>query len=117
MPSVASISCTYDRCSHFQEKVGVVFPMIDPLDAYFLLNPGGDLINTEAEFGDWFKDQNFEVCVFNIIFPFVNITRKLTYILTESLIDKLFFSDRNMKVLDIETCVFLVVNFLTGSKL
>lgn len=74
MPSVASISCTYDRCSHFQKKVGEVFPMIDPLDAYYLLNPGGDLSSTEAVFGDWFKDQNLEVCVFNIIFPFMNIT-------------------------------------------
>ncbi|KAI3774516.1 hypothetical protein L1987_49074 [Smallanthus sonchifolius] len=63
MPSVASISCTYDRCCHFQEKVGEdssLFPMIDPLDAYYLLNPGGDLYRTEAEFGNWFKDQNFE---------------------------------------------------------
>ncbi|KAK1417650.1 hypothetical protein QVD17_26781 [Tagetes erecta] len=63
MPSVASISCTYERCCHFQEKIGSnssVFPMIDPLDAYYLLNPGGDLSNTEAEFGNWFKDQNLE---------------------------------------------------------
>ncbi|KAL8218762.1 hypothetical protein R6Q57_022135 [Mikania cordata] len=63
MPSVASILCTYDRCCHFQENVGkdsLLFPMIDPLDAYYLLNPGGDLSNTEAEFGNWFKDQNLE---------------------------------------------------------
>ncbi|GJY14174.1 separase [Tanacetum coccineum] len=63
MPSIASISCTYDRCCHIQEKVGkdsAVSPMIDPLDAYYLLNPGGDLSETEAEFGAWFKDQNLE---------------------------------------------------------
>ncbi|XP_024980177.1 separase [Cynara cardunculus var. scolymus] len=63
MPSVASISFTYDRCCHYQEKVGTdsaVFPMIDPLDAYYLLNPGGDLSSTEAEFGSWFKDQNLQ---------------------------------------------------------
>ncbi|KAL8258352.1 hypothetical protein R6Q59_030393 [Mikania micrantha] len=63
MPSVASILCTYDRCCHFQENVGkdsLLYPMIDPLDAYYLLNPGGDLSNTEAEFGNWFKDQNLE---------------------------------------------------------
>ncbi|PWA66399.1 separase [Artemisia annua] len=63
MPSVASISCTYDRCCHIQEKAGkdsAVFPMIDPLDAYYLLNPGGDLSDTEAEFRAWFKDQNLK---------------------------------------------------------
>ncbi|KAI3715733.1 hypothetical protein L6452_22720 [Arctium lappa] len=63
MPSVASISFTYDRCNHYHEKVGVdsaVIPMIDPLDAYYLLNPGGDLSSTEAEFGNWFKDQNLQ---------------------------------------------------------
>lgn len=69
MPSVASISCTYERCCHFQEKIGkdpVVYPMIDPLDAYYLLNPGGDLSSTEAEFGNWFKDQNLEASVFKL---------------------------------------------------
>ncbi|KAI7738299.1 hypothetical protein M8C21_012961, partial [Ambrosia artemisiifolia] len=63
MPSVASISCTYGRCCHSQEKDrkdSSFFPMIDPLDAYYLLNPGGDLSNTETEFGNWFKDQNLE---------------------------------------------------------
>ncbi|KAJ0743876.1 putative separase [Helianthus annuus] len=63
MPSVASISCTYGRCCHSQEKDGKdssLFPMIDPLDAYYLLNPAGDLSSTEAEFGNWFKDQNLE---------------------------------------------------------
>ncbi|XP_076893503.1 separase-like isoform X3 [Bidens hawaiensis] len=63
MPSVASILCTYNRCCQFEEKVGKdssPFPMIDPLDAYYLLNPGGDLSNTEAAFGNWFKDQNLE---------------------------------------------------------
>nr|XP_043623197.1 separase [Erigeron canadensis] len=63
MPTVASISCTYDRCCHIQGEVGrdsAIFPMIDPLDAYYLLNPGGDLSHTEAEFGNWFKDQKLE---------------------------------------------------------
>ncbi|XP_071716106.1 separase [Rutidosis leptorrhynchoides] len=63
MPSVASISCTYHRSCHFQDKINkdpAVYPMIDPLDAYYLLNPGGDLCSTEAEFGNWFKDQNLE---------------------------------------------------------
>ncbi|XP_071705360.1 separase-like [Rutidosis leptorrhynchoides] len=54
MPCVASISCTYDTSS------SLCYPMIDPLDAYYLLNPGGDLRTTEAKFSNWFKDQNLE---------------------------------------------------------
>ncbi|GJS63270.1 separase [Tanacetum coccineum] len=66
MPSVASISCTYNRCCRVQEKVGkkfAVFPMIDPLDAYYLLNPGGDLSETQARFEAWFIEHNLEVSV------------------------------------------------------
>ncbi|GJY95415.1 retrovirus-related pol polyprotein from transposon TNT 1-94 [Tanacetum coccineum] len=38
----------------------LVFPMIDPLDAYNLLNPGGDLSETQARFEAWFIEQNLE---------------------------------------------------------
>ncbi|KAI3788961.1 hypothetical protein L2E82_01744 [Cichorium intybus] len=41
MPSFASISSTFDRCHQFQENNSSIFPMIDPLDAYYLLNPAG----------------------------------------------------------------------------
>ncbi|KAK1428290.1 hypothetical protein QVD17_17121 [Tagetes erecta] len=60
MPSVFSISWTYDKCCHFEEndgKCSSLFPMIDPLDAYYLLNLGG---NQEARFGNWFKDKILE---------------------------------------------------------
>ncbi|KAI3778004.1 hypothetical protein L2E82_06951 [Cichorium intybus] len=63
MPSVTSIFSTLDRCCQYQEKVGkdsAVFPMIDPLDAYYLLNPDGDLPYSEVTFKNWFKDQNLE---------------------------------------------------------
>ncbi|KAK3002113.1 hypothetical protein RJ639_021722 [Escallonia herrerae] len=63
MPSVGSISATFDRCCHLQENGGtdsVVIPLIDPLDAFYLLNPSGDLSSTEVEFENWFKDQNLQ---------------------------------------------------------
>ncbi|XP_017971182.1 PREDICTED: separase isoform X3 [Theobroma cacao] len=63
MPSVGSISLTLERSWHYQEQVGrnaAVFPLIDPLDAFYLLNPSGDLSSTQAEFENWFRDQNFE---------------------------------------------------------
>ncbi|KAI9176721.1 hypothetical protein LWI28_006369 [Acer negundo] len=61
MPSVGSISATLQH--HNQEQIGgrlAPFPLIDPLDAFYLLNPGGDLIGTQVEFEDWFRDQNLE---------------------------------------------------------
>ncbi|KAJ4717002.1 putative Separase [Melia azedarach] len=63
MPSVGSISATLERIHHHQEHVkGLVatFPLIDPLDAFYLLNPSGDLSRTQFEFEDWCKDQNLE---------------------------------------------------------
>ncbi|XWS55202.1 hypothetical protein CRYUN_Cryun10bG0154400 [Craigia yunnanensis] len=63
MPSVGSISMTLERSWHYQEQVGrnaAAFPLIDPLDAFYLLNPSGDLSSTQAEFENWFRDQNFE---------------------------------------------------------
>ncbi|KAK2664690.1 hypothetical protein Ddye_003264 [Dipteronia dyeriana] len=61
MPSVGSISATLQH--HNQDQIGgrlALFPLIDPLDAFYLLNPGGDLIGTQVEFEDWFRDQNLE---------------------------------------------------------
>uniref|UniRef100_A0A2N9IGR6 separase n=1 Tax=Fagus sylvatica TaxID=28930 RepID=A0A2N9IGR6_FAGSY len=63
MPSVGSISSTLDRSHHQQEQVGrncATFPLIDPLDAFYLLNPSGDLSNTQVEFENWFRDHNLE---------------------------------------------------------
>lgn len=64
MPSVGSISATLDKSHSLQERTGVdasAFPLIDPLDAFYLLNPGGDLIGTQDTFEKWFRDQNIEV--------------------------------------------------------
>ncbi|XVF45726.1 hypothetical protein PTKIN_Ptkin02bG0229600 [Pterospermum kingtungense] len=63
MPSVGSISMTLERSSRYQDEMGsnaAAFPLIDPFDAFYLLNPGGDLPNTQAQFENWFRDQNFE---------------------------------------------------------
>lgn len=63
MPSVGSICFTLDRGCRQQEqveKITTAFPLIDPLDAFYLLNPGGDLSSTQVEFENWFIDQNLE---------------------------------------------------------
>ncbi|PON60261.1 Peptidase C50, separase [Parasponia andersonii] len=59
MPSVWSISARLHRSYHNQEQVRTL-PFIDPLDAFYLLNPDGDLKSTQTEFENWFKDQNLE---------------------------------------------------------
>ena len=64
MPSVSSISAVLDKGGNHHEQMGrnlVPFPLIDPLDAFYLLNPDGDLAGTQIEFEDWFRDQNVEV--------------------------------------------------------
>ena len=43
------------------------FPLIDPLDAFYLLNPSGDLSSSQAAFEKWFRDQNIEVNA--LLFP------------------------------------------------
>ncbi|KAG8650212.1 hypothetical protein MANES_07G013200v8 [Manihot esculenta] len=63
MPSVGSICLTLDRSCNHQEQVQQkisAFPSIDPLDAFYLLNPSGDLNSTQVEFENWFKVQNLE---------------------------------------------------------
>lgn len=64
MPSVGSVCATLDgRCNQQQQdsEILAAFPAIDPLDAFYLLNPSGDLSSTQIEFESWFKDQNLEV--------------------------------------------------------
>ncbi|XP_058007009.1 separase isoform X2 [Hevea brasiliensis] len=63
MPSVGSICLTLDRSCNCPEQVGRIvsaFPHIDPLDAFYLLNPSGDLSSTQVEFENWFRVQNLE---------------------------------------------------------
>ncbi|XP_030513656.2 separase isoform X1 [Rhodamnia argentea] len=63
MPSVGSFFLALDRSSQLEEQVGppvASFPFIDPLDAYYLLNPSGDLNSTQVEFENWFRDQKLK---------------------------------------------------------
>lgn len=63
MPSIGSISAILDRSHHHQEQAGMnaaAFPLIDPLDAFYLLNPSGDLSSSQTAFEKWFRDQNIE---------------------------------------------------------
>nr|XP_011462140.1 PREDICTED: separase [Fragaria vesca subsp. vesca] len=63
MPSVGSILATANRNYQNQDQVqsiATLFPLIDPLDAFYLLNPSGDLNYTQNEFETWFRDQNLE---------------------------------------------------------
>ncbi|KAG6409188.1 hypothetical protein SASPL_132222 [Salvia splendens] len=61
MPSIGSIFATLDRHCENQKPLELsdpVFPLIDPLDSYYLLNPDGDLSRTQVEFESWFKNQD-----------------------------------------------------------
>ncbi|KAI3912246.1 hypothetical protein MKW98_012057 [Papaver atlanticum] len=63
MPSVGSVSAILNISWHLEEPIGRIsdtFPAIDPLDGFYLLNPGGDLERAQVEFEDWFRDQKFE---------------------------------------------------------
>ncbi|CAH9052128.1 unnamed protein product [Cuscuta europaea] len=65
MPSVGAINATLvKRCLHQEaiEKGNLLnsIPLVDPLDAYYVLNPDGDLSFTQATFEGWFNDKNFE---------------------------------------------------------
>ncbi|CAN1263571.1 ESP1 [Linum perenne] len=61
LPTVGSISWILDRSLRDRESAGIIstFPSIDPLDAFYLLNPGGDLKDSQAAFEKWFNDRNF----------------------------------------------------------
>ncbi|GMH28096.1 hypothetical protein Nepgr_029939 [Nepenthes gracilis] len=63
MPSVGCISAALQRSANSQEeaqRLAISFPLIDPLDAFYLLNPSGDLSSTQAEFEEWFRAQNLQ---------------------------------------------------------
>ncbi|KAL6984317.1 separase [Sarracenia purpurea var. burkii] len=60
MPSIASISTTLYKCRRLQEQVGrnaAIFPLIDPLDTFDVLNPKGDLRDTQVRFEDYFREK------------------------------------------------------------
>ncbi|XP_074291735.1 separase-like [Silene latifolia] len=62
VPSVASIIVALQRRSALEKdgRLSARFPLIDPLDSFYFLNPSGDLSRTQAEFQDWFRSQNIQ---------------------------------------------------------
>lgn len=86
MPSVSSISALLNRsCNHHEqvERSSLSVPLIDPLDAFYLLNPDGDLKNTESEFENWFRDQDLEV---NSQFEFHKIIKNMMKEMLETIL-------------------------------
>ncbi|KAH7833501.1 hypothetical protein Vadar_006956 [Vaccinium darrowii] len=60
MPSIGSIFATLDRCCQFQvhdARNAGIFPLIDPLDAFYLSNPSGDLSSRQDKFEDFFSGE------------------------------------------------------------
>ncbi|XP_072953682.1 separase isoform X1 [Typha angustifolia] len=63
MPSVGSIFFTFDKnLCHKKERYafGAHFPIVNPFNTYYLLNPSGDLNSTQVEFEQWFRNQNWK---------------------------------------------------------
>ncbi|KAJ3694888.1 hypothetical protein LUZ60_000265 [Juncus effusus] len=58
MPSVGSVFLTLDR--NLNKKCDDFFPKVNLSDAYYLVNPGGDLTHTQGEFEPLCKKLNWE---------------------------------------------------------
>lgn len=64
MPSVTSIFALLKQMHNgrgLARRSETPFPLVNPFDAYFLLNPSGDLRETQTEFEDLFKREMTEV--------------------------------------------------------
>lgn len=100
MPSVGSISIILERSQQYHELActnAAAFPLIDPLDAFYLLNPSGDLSSTQAEFENWFRDKKFEVIYPFLFLLFVGfVERKSIY---HTMIEKTTFCSVNLNQL------------------
>ncbi|XP_044951659.1 separase [Hordeum vulgare subsp. vulgare] len=63
MPSVRSIFLALTRSTNHQKDASVIdppFPIIDPFNAFYLLNPSGDLIRTQEEFDQLFRNYEWK---------------------------------------------------------
>jgi separase len=63
MPSVTSIFILLDKCDNKKQMENSLspFPLIDPLFAYFVLNPDGTLNRYERTFKDHFEEKKLQV--------------------------------------------------------
>lgn len=62
MPSMGSIFLALSR-THNRYEDGIVppFPVINPSNTFYLLNPSGDLSSTEEEFDQLFRNYEWQV--------------------------------------------------------
>ncbi|KAM0953180.1 putative separase [Dioscorea sansibarensis] len=71
MPSVNSIFALLQQMHSgrgLARRNETPFPLVNPFDAYFLLNPSGDLHETQTEFEDLFKREMTELMVLHLNF-------------------------------------------------
>ncbi|KAG8072566.1 hypothetical protein GUJ93_ZPchr0006g41913 [Zizania palustris] len=63
MPSVGSIFLALSRNNNYCKDGSIIappFPVIDPLNTFYLLNPSGDLSSTQEEFDRLFKNYEWK---------------------------------------------------------
>lgn len=63
MPSMRSIFLALTRSTNHHKDASAMappFPVIDPFDAFYLLNPSGDLISTQEEFYQLFRNYEWK---------------------------------------------------------
>ncbi|EEC74078.1 hypothetical protein OsI_09098 [Oryza sativa Indica Group] len=63
MPSIGSVFLALTRSNNYWKDARVIappFPAIDPFNAFYLLNPSGDLSSTQEEFDQMFKNYEWK---------------------------------------------------------
>jgi separase len=71
MPSMRSIFLALTRSTNHHKDASAMappFPVIDPFDAFYLLNPSGDLIRTQEEFYQLFRNYEWKVTMICLLF-------------------------------------------------
>lgn len=61
MPSMGSIFLALSRTNNDYKDHSSPFPVIDPFNTYYLLNPSGDLSSTQEEFVQLFRNYEWKV--------------------------------------------------------
>jgi separase len=64
MPSMTSIFLALSRRNNIYKDGSVMtppFPVIDPFNTFYLLNPSGDLSSTQEEFDQLFRNYDWKV--------------------------------------------------------
>jgi separase len=61
MPSMGSIFLALSRTNNDYKDHISPFPVIDPFNTYYLLNPSGDLSSTQEEFVQLFRNYEWKV--------------------------------------------------------